>query len=81
MSNCWDKKYMGIAQPIMADVHVLHIGFDLSISGRDWHSMNTENRIDEFRRKFGDAIEPALDEIEHQVKRYEQYRYGTKEEE
>lgn len=81
MSDYWDRKYMGIAQPFCADVHVLNVGFDVSITGPDWHKMSTEERIAEFQRKLSAAIELTWGEIENQVKYYEKYRKGQKQNE
>lgn len=66
----YDRNYLGIAQPMCADVHVLAIQFDIPINGKDWQSMTVEQRIEHYKAEFSKRIDTTLIEIERHTKWY-----------
>lgn len=73
MNSIWDRKWLGIAQPVMANVYVMAIQFDIAIDGRSWKSMNTDEKIATYREKLNIAMTGLDQAIENAVKEYEQY--------
>ena len=66
----YDRNYLGIAQPMCADVHVLAVQFDIPISEKNWQSMTIEQRIEHYKTEFSKRIDMTLAEIERHTKRY-----------
>jgi len=66
----YSRSYLGIARPMVADVHVLGIQYDIPINGRDWHSMSVGQRIEHYKKEFNSRLEATLAEIERHTKWY-----------
>jgi len=77
----FSTNYLGIARPLISDVHVLAIQYDIPISGRDWHDMSVEQRIEYYKKEFESRFVATLAEIERHTKWYcEQLQKDKKDE-
>jgi hypothetical protein len=76
----YSRSYLGIDRPMIADVHVLAIQYDIPINGRDWHYMSVEQRIEHYKKEFNSRLEATLAEIERHTKWYCEQLKETKDE-
>ena len=76
----YETKMLGIARPLIADVYVLAIQYEIPINGRDWHYMNVEQRIDHYKKAFNSYIEDTVAEIERHTQWYCEQLKGNKDE-
>jgi hypothetical protein len=76
----YSRSYLGIARPMVADVHVLGIQYDIPINGKDWHSMSVEQRVEHYKKEFNSRLEATLAEIERHTKWYSKKLEETKDE-
>lgn len=81
MSDYWENKWIGIAQPINADVHIMAIQFNISIDGCSWKRMTTDEKIAKYREKLGLALVGLDQAIEDEVIKYQNYKFEMLKEE
>lgn len=72
MYDYWDRKYIGIERPVMADVYIMAIQFDLSIIGRQWRTMFEEDKAAVLKEKFHNAIKDIDEAIDREIAKYSQ---------